>query len=66
MKPLLSLQAWQAYALIDVYWAGTVAENAFVDPDLSKDIVPSDINGFIEGDEEADIPVYFISQVNLL
>lgn len=43
-----------------------MAENAFVDPDLSKDIVPSDINGFIEGDEEADIPVYFISQVNLL
>lgn len=43
-----------------------MAENAFVDPDLSKDIVPSDINGFIEGAEEADIPVYFISQVNLL
>ena len=60
---LCALQAFQVHSFVDINRNGTVAENSFVDPDLSKDIQISEDFNLIE-EQQVEIPDDFITQLN--
>eukprot|EP00804_Cyclotella_cryptica_P000077 CCRYP_013734-RC/>CCRYP_013734-RC protein AED:0.05 eAED:0.05 QI:386/1/1/1/0.62/0.55/9/209/1800 len=62
---LCAIQAFRVHALVDIDRNGTVAENAFVDPDLSKDIPISEGVNLID-EEPVKVPEGFIGKLNEL